>query len=532
LGFDTIIRNGTIIDGSKQPRFKADVGITGGRIEAIGDLGKAEAKRVIDAKGMIVVPGFIDMHSHSDRTIIDDPGGESKVHQGVTTDVVGNCSYSPFPVPPGGPLGGYKFQTTNVEWGWSDLAGWAKMIEEKGVSMNIAPQAGHAAVRAAAGLLDNRPPTPDEMANMRRLTAEAVEQGAFAFTTGLTLPPGSYATTDEIVSIVEAIKPYDGAFYATHARLWANNHVGAVKEAVEVGRRTGVPVQYSHMAIIDSRVYGQGETMTDPIERAHDRGMDVTYDMYPYTAAGSHLAQLIPDWVQEGGVVKMLERLRTPAIRKKAIEDTRKGWFKGLPWEFDSIVIASVSSEKFHSIVGKSVAQIAKERKADPHETYLTLIDENDNNVGAVFHNRVEGDVRYFMGHPLAMIGSDGSAISPSGKYSKDKPHPRFYGTYPRILGRYIRQKPSVMTLEEAIYKMTAFPAKRMRFKDRGVIKIGYIADITIFNPDTVIDNATFDNPHQLPTGVPHVLVGGEPVVSNGKHTGARPGKVLRRGSS
>ena len=527
--FDLIIENGTVVDGTGRPGFAADVGIVGGEIGAVGDLREAAGARRIDASRHAVSPGFIDMHSHSDRTLLDDPGANSKVFQGVTTEVVGNCSYSPFPVGPNGPADIVRSHVSEVEWDWRDLDGWAKRLGDNGVSVNVAPQVGHAALRAAVGLMENRPPTREELREMGRLAAESVEQGAFSLSTGLTLPPGSYASTDEIVALAEAIAPYENAFYATHARLWAGNQVGAVEEAVEIGERAGVPVQYSHMAVVDSRAYGRGDEMVAPLERAAASGMDVAYDVYPYTAAGTHLSQLIPEWVQEGGVPAMLSRLRDPGQRRRALKDMEKGWFRGLPWKWDTIFIDHVESDRNQALVGLSMEEIAAGRGSEPAETFLDLIDEEDNRVGAVIHNRTEVDVRFFLGHPLAMIGSDGNAIDPDGIYGRDRPHPRFYGTFPRVLGRYVREGPSALTLETAVHKMTGFPARRLGLRDRGVIDEGMAADLVVFDPETVVDNATFEEPHRYPEGIPHVLVAGEPVVLNGRHTGARPGRVLRR---
>lgn len=531
MAFDVLIRNGTVVDGTGKPRYSADVGISTGRIEAIGSLPDAEAERTVDASGHVVAPGFIDMHSHSDRSLLDDPGGESKIHQGVTTEVVGNCASSPYPMKPGLQDTLDRSHASDLEWDWTDLDGWANRLEAGGISLNVAPQVGHSAIRIVAGVTENRPPSADELREMQRLAAESVEQGAFSLTTGLTLPPSSYATTDELVALMNAVSSYEGVFYASHARLWSGQHVKAVEECVEIGKRSGVPAQYSHMAIIDPRAYGEGPLMVDVIDRARSDGVDATYDMYPYTAAGTHLQQLIPEWVQEGGVDEMLRRLRDPATRRRATEETAKGYFKGLPFEWDKLVIAYVNTEANASIVGKSIADIAEERSMSGEETMLALIDEEDNNVGVVAHNRVESDVRFFMAHPQAMIGSDGTAISPTGIYAGDRPHPRYYGTYPRILGRYVRERPAVLTLEEAIHKMTGLPARRMGFSDRGTISEGHVADLAVFDPDTVIDRATFEDPHQYPAGMPHVMVAGELVVVDGKHTGARPGKVLRRGA-
>ncbi len=533
--FDILIEKGTVVDGTGEARFQADVGISAGKIEAVGALAGAEAARRIDAAGHVVAPGFIDMHSHSDITLLDDPGGESKAYQGVTTEVVGNCSFSPYPT---GELSGAEmkknidlgFGQSAVEWDWRDLDGWANTLEANGVSLNIAPQVGHSALRVVAGVLDDRPPTSDELSYMQRLAAEAVEQGAFSLSTGLTLTPSSYAKTEEIVALCKAIAPYENAFYVSHARVWAGNHVGAVEECVEIGRRAGIPAQYSHMAIIDSRVFGHGKELTSVIDRARDEGVDVAYDMYPYTASGSHLHQMTPAWLQEGGVAAMVARLRDPAIRRRAVEETARGWFQGLPWVWDSMVISYVRQGTDTSVIGRNIQQIADERDEEPVETFLALIDESEGAVGCVARTRVEGDVRYFLGHSQAMIGSDGNAISPDGVYGADRPHPRFYGTYPRILGRYVREQPAVLTLEDAVWKMTGFPAQRLGLCDRGVIAEGNAADMVVFNPETVIDIATFEDPHQYPEGIPHVLVAGVPIVLDGRHTGERPGRVLRRG--
>ena len=535
MPFDVLIEKGTVVDGTGAPRFQADVGVSAGKIEGVGALAESEAAQRINAAGRIVAPGFIDMHSHSDISLLDDPGGESKAYQGVTTEVVGNCSLSPFPA---GKVTGAELQKdvdlgfgqSTLEWTWNDLDGWANALETNGISLNIAPQVGHSSLRIAAGVIDDRTPTPDELQYMQKLAAEAVEQGAFSLSTGLTVTPSSYGTTEEIVALCEAIAPYEHAFYVSHARVWAGNHIGAVEECVEIGRRAGIPAQYSHMAIVDSRAFGHGEELTSVIDQARDEGVDAAYDMYPYTAAGTHLHQMVPEWLQDGGVAAMVARLRDPATRRRAIEDTAKGWFRGLPWVWDSLVISYVKPGTGADMIGKNVQQIADERNEEPVETYLALIDENEGAVGCVAHNRVEGDIRHFLGHPQAMIGSDGNAIALDGVYGADMPHPRFYGTYPRILGRYVREQPAVLTLEEAVWKMAGFPTQRLGLRDRGVIAEGKAADLVVFNPDTVIDNATFEDPHRYPDGIPQVLVAGVPIVLDGRHTGERPARVLRRG--
>ena len=531
MHLDTLITDGMVVDGTGSLRYKADIGIFKEKIVAIGNLGKMPAERFVDASGQVVSPGFIDMHSHSDRTLLDDPGGDSKIYQGVTTEVVGNCGFSPYPVGIMGSEVLNRSHVSPVEWDWIDLDGWSDRLEKNGLSINVVPQVGHSALRYAVGLADASSPNDDQLKEMRRLVAESVEQGAFSMSTGLTVSPSMYGNTDEIVALAEAFSQYDGAFYVTHARVWAGNHVGAIKEAMEIGHRAGVPVQYSHLAIIDPRAYGSGEEMVGIIEAARMDGLDATYDVYPYTAAGSHLSQSTPQWLQEGGDVQLVQRLRDPVQRKRAVGDMREhGHFGGLPWQLDKVVISYVQSEKNRSVIGKSVAEISEERGEDPLETYLALIDEEENQVGCVAHNRVESDVRYFLSHPLGMIGSDGNAISPTGIYSIDKPHPRFYGTYPRILGRYVREQ-SLMSLETAIHKMTGMPAERLRLSDRGRIEKNCIADIVVFDPNTVIDHSTFDDPHKLSEGISHVLVNGSLIIVDGEHTQSRGGRVLRRDS-
>ena len=535
MPFDTLITNATVVDGTNSPRYGADVGLDGGNIAAIGSLREADAERRIDASGLVLAPGFIDMHTHSDLTLLDDPGGESMAYQGVTTQVTGNCSFSPFPMGDLAPeqmrrLMGEIFETRQ-EWRWHTLDEWAALMGSHGVSLNVAPQVGNTPLRAAAGALDNRPATPDELDVQKRLLSETMEQGAFSLTTGLSLAPSGYAPTDEIVALAEVTASY-GGFYATHARVLPGWHVKMVEEAVEIGRRAGIPVQFSHMAIVDRRYYGHGPQIVDVIDRARAEGIDITYDMYPYTAAGAGLNQLVPLWMQEGGIPTFMERLRDPSLRARAIEEMKEGREGGIPPLWHIQVISNTNSEENRGLIGNNLEEIAEMRGVEPAEATLQLIEEEKDGIMAVVHNRVESDIRFFMGHPQAMIGSDGNAISPDGLYKNFKPHPRFYGPYPRILGRYVREQPAVLTLEEAVYKMSGFPAERMGFKRRGRVEEGLIADLVLFDPDTVIDNATFENPHQYATGVPYVFVAGEPVIDEGKHTGARPGRVLRNGSA
>ena len=535
---DTIIKNGTIVDGTGQLRYKADIGIQAGRIQTIGKLQDVSAKHLIDASTLIVAPGFIDMHSHSDMSLFDDPGGESKAFQGVTTEVTGNCSYSAFPIAKDrkGDLGMGSMDWP-VEWEWNDLDGWAEALESKGISINIAPQLGQAALQVAVGAVEERPVTRDEMRKMQRLAEESIEQGAFALSTGLSLSPSGYMQTEEVSELMKVLSRYEGVFYVTHSRFAAGKHVTAIEEAVEIGRTASVPVHYSHLAIIarpdlggwrqPEGLRGHGPEMLDVFENARNHGIDITYDTYPFTAAGAGVDQLVPIWAQAGGTETYMQRLKNQATRDAIRKEVAAGT-GGVPPRFDTWVISDVQSDTNQSLVGQSISEIAEQREVDPAEATLQLEEEERGAVSAVVHGRAERDVEYFLSHPIGMIGSDGNAVSPTGSQSQKQIHPRFYGTYPRILGRYVREQ-SLISLETAIGKMTGMPAARLGITDRGQVLEGLVADLVIFDQEKIIDHSTFEKPHQLSEGIQYLLVNGEPVISNGIHTQSRAGRVLRR---
>jgi len=530
MQFDIIVRGGTIVDGTGAPAVRGDVAITAERIAAVGDLQASSAATDIDASGRVVAPGFIDVHTHTDLTVLVNGRAESKIRQGVTTEVIGNCSFSPYPVKPGRPelLERYELRTAlaGIDWDWSDLDGYARRVEAAGTAVNIAPLVGQGSVRIAVMGSGEGRPTSEQLAEMQRLVDEALEQGAFGMSVGLTLVPSGFADTDELIALSRPLGRR-GRLYVQHSRLWAGWHARTIHEAVAIGRTAGCGVQMSHQAIVDSREHGTADKQIDIMERARADGVDVMYDVYPYVAAGTVMDQLVPTWVQDGGVEAMLARLDDPDTRRRAIEDTNKGWFRGLSFDWTKLFLTEVGSDDSVRYLGWSVAQVAADWGMSGAETVIELIRRERNRVGVVMFNRNEDDMRTFLRHELAMVGSDGSAIAPYGPFASSKPHPRFYGTYPRILGRYVREA-HVLALEDAVHKMTGLPAQRFGLSDRGRVTDGAIADLVVFDPLTIIDQATFEEPHAYPIGVHDVLVAGQPVVRAGEHTGALPGRVLR----
>ncbi|RLI10540.1 aminoacylase [Candidatus Bathyarchaeota archaeon] len=538
MSYDLIVRGGRIVDGAGNPWYRGDVAVADGRIAAVGRLADAGADRVIDAEGLVVAPGFVDAHSHADGGVIVYPEMESTLVQGITTVVVGQCGGSPAPInpemrelleeryakhmPPG-----IEFKIT-----WTTFDEYLRRVEEVGVGANIAHHVGHSTVRVAAMGFDARQPTEDELEEMRRLVAEAMEAGAYGLSTGLIYPPGMFATTDEIVELAKVVARYGGV-YDSHIRGEGATLLKAVAEAIEIGERAGLPVQISHHKAAGKSAWGKSVETLRMMEEARRRGVDVTFDQYPYRAGSTSLVTLLPPWAHDGGVEKLLERLGNEADRERMrrdIETGLPGWenFAGaLGWE--NIMVSYVRSEANKAAEGKNLVEI-KEMRGDPDEftALYRLLLEEEGAAGMVIFAMQEEDVRRIMRHHLQMVGTDASSVASTGPFALGKPHPRHFGTYPRVLGRYVREY-GVLRLEEAVRKMTSFPAQRFGILDRGLIRPGMWADITIFDPETVIDNATYQNPHQLPGGIPYVIVNGVVAVERGRCTGALAGKVLRK---
>ena len=523
--FDLLISGGVVVDGTGAPAFAADVGIEGERIAAVGRLAGSEAARTLAADGLVVAPGFIDVHTHSDLTLLADRRGMSKVRQGVTTEVSGNCGYSPFPVVPERRALLEKTLSSihgdAVEWDWTDLTGYRARAATQGIGINLAPLVGHSAIRGAVVGFDDRPATPEEVYDMRRLVVEALEQGAFGLSTGLTLPPSAYGDTDEIVALARTLASYPGRFYASHIRAWAGYHIRGVEEAIEIGRRAGVPVQVSHMSVNDPRHWGEADTVIAVCERAVAEGLDVTFDVYPYAASSSGFSQCFPTWAQSGGVDALVARLRDAegraAVRAGMLEE---GLFRGWPWLWDRLRVSTAHTEAL------TIEQAAQAMGIEAIDAALTLMELDEGRLEVIFYYRTETDMRAFLKHPLGMVGSDGLALAPGGRIGVGKPHPRSYGAHARVLGRYVREE-RVLGLEEAVHKMSGQVADRLGLRDRGRIRPGHAADLLVFDPAAVLDRADFDHPHQYPLGIEYVMVNGRMTVERGEHTGAAAGRVL-----
>ena len=520
MDFDYIFKNGKILDGTGNPWYYADVGVKGDTIVKIGK--NLTDGDIIDVRGHVVSPGFIDIHSHSDMPILIDPMAQSKIRQGVTTEVVGQCGNSAAPM-----YESYrKYRDTynrntvpdDFEFDWTTMKSYMDRVERQGSAVNIAPVVGHGTVRANVLGYENREPTPDELEAMKGYVRDAMEDGAWGMSTGLIYPPSVYGKQSEITELAKVVAEYYGVYFS-HIRGEGDTLLDAVTEACEIGKDSGTPVQIAHFKASGVQNWGRTKESLALVEKYRAMGVDVTFDQYPYIASSTGLTALLPHWVHEGGATKMLEALMDPKKKAKIKSELRMnyGWDK-----------VQVTSAKHHpQYNGKNLKEIAEMMKLEPFEAYIKLLILENTQVPSVMFGMHEDDVRRVMQSPYGMVGSDGSAIAPKGIWENTVPHPRLYGTFPRVLGYYVRE--GVIPLQEAVRKMTGAPAQKMGFKNRGFIREGYKADITVFGPDTIRDVGTFTDPQRYPEGIPYVMVNGEIVVDKGEHTGALPGKALRK---
>ena len=498
--FDLLIRGGRVVDGSGNPWVRADVAIRDDRIARIGHLPEATAVRIVDAEGLVVAPGFIDPHTHAVRGIFDVPTADNYLLQGVTTLTEGNDGSSPWPI-----------------------GDHLERIAELGISPNWGVFAGQGTIRREVIGAEDRDPTRDELDRMRALVAQAMRQGAFGLSTGLFYVPGSFTSTEEVIELSK-IAASHGGIYISHMRDEALRLLDSVRETIRIGEEAGIPVQMTHHKAISRDMWGRSADSLALVDAARARGVDITIDQYPYTASQTGITAIVPQWAQAGGTEELIERLRDPETRRRVreeivyrIEHDRGG---GDP---ANIVIGLCEWDR--SLEGKSLADILDERgieatTANAADLVMEIIESGG--ARAIYHAMDERDVERIMQHPATAIGSDGGI----SVFGASVPHPREYGTFARVLGRYVRER-GVLTIEEAIRKMSGATAQRLGLQDRGLLREGFFADIAVFDPDRVVDRATFPEPHQYSEGFVYVLVNGVLVVEGGGHTGARPGRVL-----
>ncbi|MBI4590990.1 MAG: D-aminoacylase [Candidatus Rokubacteria bacterium] len=527
---DTKVEGATVVDGTGAPGFRADVGIRGETIAAVGNLSREPAGTTLRAAGLTLAPGFIDMHSHSDWRLWANRRAESKIRQGVTTEVVGNCGFSPAPVNPSSreDLRGFAlYLPEGMDFSWRSVEEYLKRFDAGGCALNVIQLVGHGTLRVAAMGFARRKPADAELAHMQRLVAESLEGGAWGLSTGLIYAPGSYAETDEIVQLARVAGHHRG-LYASHIRGEGANLLNAISEAIRIGREGEVPVQVSHLKAAGRPHWGKVKDALALIDAARAEGLDVTADVYPYTASSTTLRTLLPGWALEGGTWAMLERLHDPATRGKIRDEIEKGrqgeedHVANAGW--DGILIAYAPN--CPEAEGRRLSEFARGRGVAPAEAAMDLILLSDGKASMILFQLDEADLRTALGHPRVMIGSDGSALATHGELGKGKPHPRSYGTFPRVLARYCRDE-GLLSTEKAVHKMTGLPAKKLGLKDRGVIRAGAKADLVGFNEKTVSDLATYENPHRYAAGIEYVFVNGRLVIKGGEHTGSLPGRVL-----
>jgi len=525
--YDLIISGGAVIDGSGGPAAKADVAVNDGRIARVGDLKNAAARTFVDATDKIVAPGFIDTHAHSEISLLARPEAAAKICQGVTTEVVGNCGFSAFPLDQRTQSMAQRFSApvlghAGVQWDWTDLDGYFAKFERQPSAVNVASLVGHGTLRNAVMGFDDRAPSAAELRRMGSLLERAMQQGAFGLSTGLCYAPGVFAATDEIVELCRIVAANKG-LYATHLRDQSDRLEEAVEEALDIGRRADVSVLVSHHKAAGERNWGKIKRTLAMIDRAHASGHNTWMDVYPYIAGQSTMLSILPPWAVEGGVDAMLARLSDPDVRARIMHDFETG----LPgWEnragaigWDNVIISSVETEKNRHLTGMSVRAAAVRRKTGEVSFLLDLLTEERGVVGRQSIQCSEADVVAVLAHERAMIGSDGIDV--------EHPHPRQYGCFARVLGEYVREK-HVLSLEHAVHKMTGLPAATFGFQDLGGIRGGMRADIVVFDPAQIAEQGTFAQPARHPRGIEWVFVGGAAAVAHGKPTGATNGKVIR----
>jgi N-acyl-D-amino-acid deacylase len=528
--FELVITNGHIVDGTGSPWYSGDIGIRDGKVAAIGNLATAPRKRTIDAAGKVVAPGFIDMLGQSEKTILVDPRLPSKIFQGITTEITGEGDSA-------APLNDAIIQADRSSYDhykltpdWRTFRQYFARLEKQGMGINLASYVGATQVRRMVLGDDNKQPTPEQLEQMRALVRDAMKDGAAGVSTSLEYAPAPYAKTDELIALATEAGKF-GGIYSTHMRNESDSVLEAIDEALRIGREARVPVEIWHIKVAGKNNWGRMPEVVAKINAARAAGADVTADTYAYTAWFNDFSAFIPQWAHDGGVAKLVERLKDPATRERIRKDMltpSKDWdneWQEIPGP-EAIMVGVVQNPKMLPLEGKRLSEVAKLWNKDPMDTLFDFLIDDPFAAVAVF-GMSQPDVTLALQQPWVAIDNDSSGTSPEGLLGQEHPHPRAYGTFPRILRKYVREE-KVLTLEDAIRKFSALPAQRLRLTDRGVLKAGMWADVVIFDPATVHDLATFENPNQLSEGMEYVLVNGVPVIDQSKMSGALPGKVLR----
>lgn len=514
--YDLLIRGGRVVDGTGNPSYLADVALKDGRVAGMGRLAGKTAKRVIDAKGMIVSPGFIDIHNHSDSTLLTDGNAQSMIRQGVTTMIFG------------------EGESAAPSRDFPRLTDYFARLKQRGISTNIGTYVGSSAIWVRTHGPKAGPPTAEELTKMRAEVRQAMEDGALGVSSSLSGPPGAWIDTDTLVAMCEEASKY-GGIYSTHMRTEGQGVFESVREAIEIGKRANLPVDVIHIKIADHKLWGQMPELIGLIANARAQGQEVEAHVYPYRAGQNNLSSIVPPWAHEGGRAKLLENIQNPALHDRLKKEILNG-IPGTNWynhytatgSWEGMLLASLSNPAYKKYQGRRMSDVIRDIGGDPVDVLFKVLVDNGASVPTVYFHHSEEDMRYALKTPFVSIGSDGTAIATTGLLAQQHPHPRYYGTFPRVLGRYVRDE-KVITMEEAIRKMTSANASKLRIFDRGLLRAGFPADVTVFDPKTIIDNATFDQPHQYATGVQYVIVNGTVVLDQGNHTGARPGTIVTR---
>ncbi len=530
MTYDILILGGLIADGQggQQP-YPADVGISGQHIQHIGQLADMSAGLVIQAKGKVVCPGFVDVHGHSDYTLLLCPQAESKVRQGVTTEVIGNCGYAAAPI--WGQVQKERHaiyaQQYNMSLDWDSFSQYCQRLSQLGLSINVAPLVGYNTLRASAMGLENRPPSPEEFAAMRQALEEALAEGAFGLSAGLIYPPAFYAKTDELAEVIKTVARQEAVF-TCHIRSEGPGLVEAVQEMIDIARQTGASVQISHLKTAGERNWRKLDRILNMLEAARSEGLRISADRYPYIASNTGLAAILPDWVFQGGIEQQLKRLTDSATRQTIREEILSVHNHPEPEYWDKVVIARLTQAGNQRYEGLTLAQSARIAQKDNLEFLFDLLIDERLQGEALYFVMSEKNLRRILKLPYVSIGSDSSCLADYGPLSQGRPHPRSFGTFPRVLGQYVREE-GILSLGEAVHKMTYLNCQKLGLHSRGRIMEGQYADIVVFDPETIKDTATYSQPFAYPEGIAYVIVNGKVVVESGKHTSQTPGQILTK---